>query len=318
MKYDPYCKNLKCRVFDIETTGLSSSRDRIISASFIDPDGSGLIQFFTEDPSCEDVIVAKILEELNACDCVITYNGNSFDIPFVFARAKKFGLDEELPRFRKIDIYRLLKHYWPLAEEMESLRQKNVEEVLGISTVRDDKIDGGECIQLYSEYLYLDRKEAKDLILLHNADDVRQLARITEKLSFLPYDRIAFEQGQYAVFETQTLFGSTKNKILVDPMKLTSDKLQATAKSYPPCSPAAYYNDSYSLQADSKGNIQIDINITEKDGMKFVDITNIPVYLDAFKTELRPNHGFLVLEDGNGTDYKACCLLALNILEKLR
>ena len=61
MKYDPYSRNLKSRVFDIETTGLYPGRDMIISASFIDPDGENLTQYFTEDPAAEHLTVSRII-----------------------------------------------------------------------------------------------------------------------------------------------------------------------------------------------------------------------------------------------------------------
>ena len=318
MKYNPYTKGLKCRVFDIETTGLSSSRDKIISASFIDPDGSNLVQFFTESPSCEDHIVARILQELSECDCVITYNGNSFDLPFVAARASKYKLSDQIPKLWKIDIYRWLKNYWQLAPGLESLRQKNVEKVLGLSDDRDDEIGGGECIPLYSEYINLGNDHAKDLILLHNADDVRQLARITQQLSFLPYDRIVFEQGFYTCSETVSLLGIIKNRILTDPVKLSSGKLSITARSYPAGAPAAYYGDAFSLQSSSAGEIELNVNYEEKDGMKFVDITNIPVNTEVFKTDPAFNHGFLLLENADGINYSSCINLILAILEKLK
>ena len=318
MKYNPYTKDLKCRVFDIETTGLNPSGDRIISASFIDPDGSGLVQFFTEDPSCEDFVISKILEELELCDCVITYNGNSFDLPFVVSRARKYGLAEKLPTLWKIDIYRWLKSYWQLAPGLESLRQKSVEQVLGLSDNRDDEIDGGECIQLYSEYIYLNRKEAKDLILLHNADDVRQLARITQQLSFLPYDRIAFEQGFYTYFETVSLLGSLKNRILIGPSELSSGRLTVSARSYPPCAPAAFYDDLYKLQSGAKGDIKLEINYSENNNLKYVDITKLPVTTSIFKDIPEYNHGYLILEDEDHIRYSACSKLILQLLEKLK
>ena len=92
MIYDPYSKNMRCTVFDIETTGLSPTRDMIISASFIDPDGSGLRQYFTDDPRTEYFTVSRILEELADCDAVITFNGNSFDLPFVYSKARKYKI----------------------------------------------------------------------------------------------------------------------------------------------------------------------------------------------------------------------------------
>ena len=250
MIYDPYSKNMNCRVFDIETTGLSPAMDMIISASFIDPDGSGLTQYFTEDPASEYITVTRILEELSGCDAVITYNGNSFDLPFIYSRARKLCITGPRHFLRKIDIYRWLKSYWQLAPSMESLRQVAVEEALGLSECRTDRINGGECIPLYSDYLSRGTEKSKELILLHNADDVRQLAAITQKLSFLPYHRIAFENGFMTKANSFGLFGNCEYRILGGPAELKGGHLKLKARIDPPCMPTAYYEDGFRLQSD--------------------------------------------------------------------
>ena len=63
MNYDEI-KNSEVIFFDIETTGLYPKEDKIISASFINPDGSDLVQFFCEAPQFEDILVEQIVEEL--------------------------------------------------------------------------------------------------------------------------------------------------------------------------------------------------------------------------------------------------------------
>ena len=317
MLYDPYCKNLKCKVFDIETTGLYYSHDRIISASFIDPDGSGLIQYFTEDPAAEDFTVSGILAELSGCDAVITYNGNTFDLPFLAARAKKYGLAEKLPLMRSIDVYKLLKHYWQLAPSMETLRQKAVEDALGLAENRTDLIGGGDCISLYSEYLNIGRSQAKDLILLHNADDVRQLARITQKLSFLPYHRIAFEQGMLLKAYTQSLLGQTEYRILTGPASLKDGKLSLSARIDPPCMPTAFYEDGFTLQSDAAGKVQLDVYTAAAEGLEYTDLHRLPLDAADFKDLSSYSDGYLVLSDPEGINYDACMTLAKALLEKL-
>ena len=317
MRYNSYVKDLNCRVFDIETTGLYPGRDRIISASLISPDGSGLKQFFSENSSEELLTISHILSELEDCDAVITYNGQSFDLPFVLARARKYGLADELPLFLNLDIYRILRSYWPLAESMPSLRQKAVEEVLGISPGRTDEIDGGECIRLYSEYVNLGREEAKDLILLHNGDDVRQLAAVTRKLSFLPYDRISFEKGFLIKEETATLLGTQSNKILVKGMEMTADSLKLKAVSRPACQPAAYYGDGYKLSAGAKGEIELSVILKAAEDLRFADTSELPVDASVFEASPDLKSGYLILANEDGPNYDTCIKLAEHILRKL-
>ena len=317
MQYDPFSKNLKCKVFDIETTGLYAAHDMIISASFIDPDGSGLVQYFTESPSSEDFTISQILNEIADCDCLITFNGNSFDIPFVLTRARKYGLADKLPLTRNLDVYRLLKSYWQLAPRMESLRQKAVEQALGIDWQRTDMIGGGECISLYNSYIRTGAAEPKELILLHNADDVRQLAAICGKLSFLPYDRIAFETGIYLKLISQDLISSTEYRVLTGPMKIAADKLSLNARIAPACMPTAYYEDSFHLQSDADGKVSLDVFAKRKGPLLFCDLRKLPVDKSLFEKLKGFEADYLLLAENDDINYNACALLCAELLKTL-
>ena len=317
MKYNAYTKGLRCRVFDIETTGLYAGRDRIISASFIDPDGNGLVQYFTESSAAEDLTVSSILSEFKNCDVIITFNGQSFDIPFVLTRARKFGLAEELPPVFSIDIYRLLKSYWPLAETAPSLSQKSVEKILGIDGSRTDLIGGEECIRLYSEYINLDNESAKDLILLHNGDDVRQLAKITQALSFLPYDRIAFDKGFMVKLSSFGLFGNMEHKVISGGIRLNDTELSVSAKSYPACPPCAFYEDEMDLQCSGSGEISLKVNVKNSGPLRFADLKALRISENDLKCKAHIKSGFLVLQTENGINYDACCELVKLLFGRL-
>ena len=317
MKYNTYTKGLKCRIFDIETTGLYAGRDRIISASFIDPDGSGLTQYFSESSAAEDLTVSSILSEFSDCDSIITYNGQSFDIPFVLTRARKYGLAEELPPFYGIDIYRWLKSYWPLAETATSLSQRSVESILGIGDLRTDRVGGEECIRLYSEYINLDNGTAKDLILLHNGDDVRQLARITQALSFLPYDRITFDKGFMIKLSSFGMFGSTEHKIITDGIKLNDNGMSVGARSYPACPPCAFYEDEMELHCSGLGDISLKVNVKSSGSLRFADLKGLKIDETQLKCSLHVKSGYLVLQTENGINYDACCELSGLLLGRL-
>ncbi|MCR5010157.1 MAG: ribonuclease H-like domain-containing protein [Clostridia bacterium] len=317
MRYNTYTKGLKCRVFDIETTGLYPGRDRIISASFIDPDGSNLTQYFSESSASEHLTVSSILSEFSDCDVIITYNGQSFDVPFVLTRARKYGIAEELPAFFNADVYRWLKSYWPLAETAPSLSQKSVEKMLGIGASRTDLINGGECIQLYSEYINLDNEKAKDLILLHNGDDVRQLARITQALSFLPYDKISFDKGFMLKLSSSSLFGETTHKIITTGLKLSDNVLSVCAKSYPACQPCAFYEDEMELQCSGSGEVSLKINVKSSGALRFADLKGLKVPEDELQCRQHIKSGYLILQTEDGVNFGACCELAKILLRRL-
>ncbi|MCF0149889.1 MAG: ribonuclease H-like domain-containing protein [Firmicutes bacterium] len=310
MKHDPYLKNLNYAIFDIETTGLSPVGNMVISASFYDPKTEQLLQLFSEDPAGEEQVLRKTAELLSARDAVITYNGRSFDLPFVKARAKKYGIDASMPLLWNADLYLWLKKYWPMAELVPSLRQKAVEEILGVEDHRTDEIGGAECISLYSRYLQLGRPQDKETILLHNGDDVRQLAKICDKINFLPWHDIAFHDGFFARYEN----GSA----LLGPAQLKQKKVQLKAKTLPGSLPASFFDDCYTLEYDSfTGNIALTLFAEQKGDLLFADLDRLPVRPGAFADLVGFHEGFLVLAREQKPLTRECNRLAYAILQNL-
>lgn len=308
MKYNQYCKQLNTKVFDIETTGLYPVHDRVISASFCNTDGSDLKQFFCDAPQNEDILLEQIITEIDKCDALITYNGAMFDIPFIIQRAKQNHVADQLSLFWSIDLYRWLKSYWPAAKTMESLRQKAIEEALGLSDNRTDEIGGGECISLYANYVNWNDEHAKELILLHNGDDVRQLGKIADSLSFLPYHQICFEKG--------FLIKCQQARICIDSLKLLKNKMSVKAKTLPGMIPTDIYNDEYHLEYDTlSGIISLEINFQTKGEYQFVNIENIFKDLNAFKPLAGYQSGFLMLSGPNGISYRECNFIVSELLK---
>ncbi len=66
---------------DIETTGLSPwhSRITIIGIYLCNGDDTSVIQLVGED-----ITIDSLLETLDGVDTIYTYNGSSFDLPFIY------------------------------------------------------------------------------------------------------------------------------------------------------------------------------------------------------------------------------------------
>ncbi|MGN1381665.1 MAG: ribonuclease H-like domain-containing protein, partial [Eubacterium sp.] len=198
--FDMYFSPLQCGVLDIETTGLRPYKDQVILIGFVlpekDAEGNSVmhaVQLFAQSPEEEkDLLLAadKILQTL---DCVITYNGRRFDIPFLQTRAKKHHLTIAAPY--DLDLYQVIRNYSPLHQVLPSLRQKSIEIYMGLSDSRDDEIDGGESVRLYMEYLNTGEDRLLQTILLHNHDDILQLLRILPILESCDLHRAMFHLG---------------------------------------------------------------------------------------------------------------------------
>jgi len=307
MKYNPYTDNLNVQVFDIETMGLNPNHDIVINSGFCNCDGDGFYQTFLDDPKSEVIMLKEILDRLSDCDAVITYNGNRFDLPFILTRARKYGLADHLPLFWSIDLYKWLRKYWPMSKQLEHLNQKSVEYALGLTENRDDQIGGGECIQLYVRYLSTGDINAKDQILLHNGDDIRQLAGITEKLSFLPYHQIAFDEG--------FLIKSPYYKAVSTGSILKGNKITASAKTVRGLLPASFFEEDFKYEYDSlTGNINLEIYTESRENKVFIDLNSFPVDKTVFTDTYSD---FLLIKDGDEINYKGCNLLVSEIIKKL-
>ncbi len=206
-----YFEGLKIGVFDIETTGLSpdycafilgglgtaDGRERLPGAGTgaagdgyaqagadackeTAPEGVMKIeQFFAESRYEEEAALDRCMEALSGLDAVITYNGTRFDMPFVKARAARYGLDSMYDTPHNLDLYHIINKFSELRKVLPNLKQKTVENFFGLWNTRTDEIDGGESVALYERWERRGERDVLEKILLHNSDDVRQLTRLT-------------------------------------------------------------------------------------------------------------------------------------------
>ena len=159
---------------DIETTGLSRARNQIYligMATIIDDHSIYVNQLFADDPSDESLLLKQFADDLLASDVkrIITFNGNSFDLPFLCTRADLHQVSLNFDHFELFDIYKeVVRRKCTL--QLQNYRQKTVEQFLGIC--RDDQFSGGELIKVYENYVMHPNAEAAHLLKLHNYEDV--------------------------------------------------------------------------------------------------------------------------------------------------
>ena len=208
----------KISIFDIETTGLYPKHDKIILIGFVHiipgyNDGE-LVQFFAETPEEEKDILLNTTHEVSESDILITYNGRSFDVPFLDTRCKKYSIHSK--NIFNLDLYQLVRNYSTLKNVLGSLSQKSMEGFMQIEHLRADEISGGESVNLYNEYTANDSasfrsEELLKKILLHNRDDVVQLTRLISLLKYfdlnVAVEKIGFTTKDLLVTE-YTLSGT--------------------------------------------------------------------------------------------------------------
>ena len=173
-------------LYDIETTGLNpkSSQLYLLGILLFHKENSELIQYFAESVLDEEEILEQFFQLCKAKKVLISFNGEGFDNRFVESMAKSYG---KLPlhlNLKQLDLFKLIrkrKKFYGL----ESCSLKSCERFLGIH--REDRCSGGELISVYQEYLQDKDSEKKNMLLLHNREDIQNLPAL---FSFLAYENI--------------------------------------------------------------------------------------------------------------------------------
>ena len=173
-------------LYDIETTGLNpkASQLYLLGVLLFHKENSEFIQYFAESVRDEEEILEQFFQLCQTKKVLISFNGEGFDNRFIETMAKSYG---KLPLhlyLKQLDLFKLIrkrKKFYGL----ESCSLKSCERFLGI--YREDRCSGGELISVYQDYLQNKNSEKKNLLLLHNREDIQNLPAL---FSFLAYENI--------------------------------------------------------------------------------------------------------------------------------
>jgi len=162
-------------IFDIETTGLNHKNSYVILIGTMYEKNSKtyITQFFCENPSEEIILLKEFIKFSEDFTHFISFNGDSFDIPFVNSRIKYNKLTRKFDKSMNIDLIKSAKNLAKLSL-VENYKLKTIEKYLGIH--RDDLISGKESIDLYFEFVKTKNQHLMNKILLHNFDDIKNLS----------------------------------------------------------------------------------------------------------------------------------------------
>lgn len=180
--------------FDIETTGLSAQTSYVylIGCACREQDGLVLTQWLCTEPSEEKELLRLFFEKAKDFDLLLHYNGTGFDLPFLEKKAVRHCLTSPLTQLEGLDLYRTarsMRSWFSLPD----LKLKTMERFFGFS--RTDVFSGEDLIAVYAKLLGLHRlntltsnkMQAEEhaltqVLLLHNAEDVKNLPSLTALL----------------------------------------------------------------------------------------------------------------------------------------
>ncbi len=144
-------------------------------------------------PSLEPRLLKTLSSQLDSRieGPLLTYNGLRFDLPYLEARARRFGIDlaRNLERIPHIDLYRLIRG---LGICLPNHRQKDVEEFLGIRR-RVKDVNGSNYYIHYQNFL----KNGDIKPIIYNIED----ALLMQIILFILKQRLKINSNGGAIIE---------------------------------------------------------------------------------------------------------------------
>lgn len=168
---------------DIETTGFSAGSSSLYEIGCIRFENNipKLIQFFAEDTTEEKEVLSSFFDLCHPSGTLIHFNGNTFDIPYMKAKARQYGLSSPFETMDGVDIYKRIMPYKDILG-LPNCKQKTIEEFLGIS--REDRYNGGQLIDIYKEYCRQPSEESEKILILHNNEDMKGMLKLLPILTY--------------------------------------------------------------------------------------------------------------------------------------
>ncbi len=260
---------------DIETTGLSRKYNQIYLIGLVyynkEKSNWNLVQLFANSLDKEKEILESLNDILLNFDFIISYNGDSFDIPFIKYRMKYYKIENKIEKINSFDIYRKIKNNDSYLG-FENLKLKTVEKNLGI--YRNDKYSGKDCINFYFEYINTQDINLKKNILKHNYDDLYYLLEIIKIFDILK-----------DIKTLNIILKGNKTSIQILDMIVNGDVLNINCKTTPINTNIIHYGKNFNLKVQNKDSLIIDLNI----GKGLITPTKKALYIQKSKLPIDSN-----------------------------
>jgi hypothetical protein len=163
---------------DLETCGLSSSPVFLAGTMFWNGDDFVLRQYFARHYGEEAALLAAVAEQALGFEALITFNGKSYDAPFLAARALTHGVALRLPRHH-LDLLHHARRRW--REELPDCRLTTVE-LRVCRRRRTGDVPGEEIPGLYHDYVRNGDAWRLVPVFHHNLLDVTTMADVLHAL----------------------------------------------------------------------------------------------------------------------------------------
>lgn len=163
---------------DLETTGLSMTPLFLVGTMECCDDGFRFRQYFARDYSEEISVLSAIDERMRDVDVLVTFNGKTFDVPFMRNRAIATGVKLHLPAVHLDLLHEARRIY---RRELPNCKLQTLEQMV-CGRSRDDDIPGSEIPGVYHEYVRTGNANKISLVLMHNLYDLLTMADLMARM----------------------------------------------------------------------------------------------------------------------------------------
>ena len=165
-------------LFDLETTGLGNSPVFLIGAMTWEDNQLVSRQFFARSYAEERAILSLFAALAEPRRLLVSFNGKSFDLPYVRTRAAATALPLDLDLFH-LDLLHAARRAWKT--DLPDCRLQTLESYI-CGRHRVDDIPGEAIPQAYHDYVRTENAWQMVPTLLHNRLDLITLAELLVKL----------------------------------------------------------------------------------------------------------------------------------------
>lgn len=166
---------------DTETTGLAGGTGTIpflVGVGGFEGDRFVITQHLVSEPGREGPMLARLAAQIEACTCIVSFNGKSFDLPLLRTRYA-MSLLTAPPERPHLDLLHVARRIY--RSRVEQCRLVTLErDVLGFS--REDDIASAEVPALYQRFLREGAIGLIEPIARHNQWDIAALAALVGEL----------------------------------------------------------------------------------------------------------------------------------------
>lgn len=171
--------------FDIETTGLSPDSSVVFLIGMLTylPASSRwqVRQLLAESSDEEPLLLAAFLSLAAGYDTLLHFNGNTFDLPFLKKKAAAHSLSHTLDSCISLDLYQRFRPIGKLLQ-LPQMTQQSFERALGWQ--RKDRLTGKQMTALFRSFETAQEPAVRDLLLLHNHDDLTGMTRLLQLAAY--------------------------------------------------------------------------------------------------------------------------------------